>query len=89
MAFLPHREFADFYQEMNCVQQNSQRQDSNGRPPKPEESCQIAAIGYDSRALVGVAQLVRASDCGSECRGFESHHPPCCQEVSIGRNQSQ
>ena len=26
--------------------------------------------------LVGVAQLVRASDCGSEGRGFESHHPP-------------
>ena len=28
------------------------------------------------RTLVGVAQLVRASDCGSEGRGFESHHPP-------------
>ena len=26
--------------------------------------------------LVGVAQLVRASDCGSEGRGFESLHPP-------------
>ncbi len=26
--------------------------------------------------MVGVVQLVRASDCGSECRGFESHHPP-------------
>ena len=25
---------------------------------------------------MGVAQLVRASDCGSEGRGFESHHPP-------------
>ena len=23
-----------------------------------------------------VAQLVRASDCGSEGRGFETHHPP-------------
>ena len=23
-----------------------------------------------------VVQLVRASDCGSECRGFESHLPP-------------
>ncbi len=28
------------------------------------------------RKLVGVAQLVRASDCGSESRGFESRHPP-------------
>ena len=25
---------------------------------------------------VAVAQLVRASDCGSECRGFESPQPP-------------
>ncbi len=25
---------------------------------------------------VAVVQLVRASDCGSECRGFESHLPP-------------
>ena len=25
---------------------------------------------------VAVAQLVRASDCGSEGRGFEPHHPP-------------
>lgn len=26
--------------------------------------------------LVGVAQLVRASDCGPEGRGFDSHRPP-------------
>jgi hypothetical protein len=26
--------------------------------------------------MVVVAQSVRASDCGSEGRGFESHHPP-------------
>jgi hypothetical protein len=26
--------------------------------------------------MVVVAQLVRVSDCDSECRGFESHHPP-------------
>ena len=26
--------------------------------------------------LVGIAQLVSASDCGSEGRGFESHYPP-------------
>lgn len=25
---------------------------------------------------VVVVQLVRTSDCGSEGRGFESHHPP-------------
>ena len=24
----------------------------------------------------GVAQLVRASVCGTEGRGFETHHPP-------------
>ena len=26
--------------------------------------------------MVDVAQLVRASDCGSEGRGFEPHSPP-------------
>ncbi len=26
--------------------------------------------------MVDVAQLVRASDCGSEGRGFETHPPP-------------
>ena len=31
--------------------------------------------------MVDVVQLVRASDCGSECRGFESHLPPPFQEV--------
>ena len=28
------------------------------------------------RYMVPVVQLVRASDCGSECRGFESHRAP-------------
>jgi hypothetical protein len=26
--------------------------------------------------MVSIVQLVRASDCGSECRGFESHYSP-------------
>ena len=26
--------------------------------------------------VVGIAQLVVAPDCGSGCRGFESHYPP-------------
>ena len=26
--------------------------------------------------MVPVVQLVKASDCGSECRGFESHRAP-------------
>ena len=26
--------------------------------------------------MVGIVQLVRASVCGTECRGFESHYPP-------------
>jgi hypothetical protein len=33
--------------------------------------------------LVVVAQLVRASDCGSEGRGFEPHHPPGQKEVIL------
>ena len=35
--------------------------------------------------MVAVVQLVRASDCGSECRGFESHLPPNGKEVLIKR----
>ena len=30
--------------------------------------------------MVDVVQSVRASDCGSECRGFESHPPPIKKE---------
>ena len=26
--------------------------------------------------MVGMVQLVSAPDCGSGCRGFESHYPP-------------
>ena len=33
--------------------------------------------------MVAVVQLVRASDCGSECRGFESHLPPQKRRSSI------
>ena len=33
--------------------------------------------------MVAVVQLIRASDCGSECRGFESHLPPNEKEVLI------
>ena len=33
--------------------------------------------------MVPVVQLVRASDCGSECRGFESHRAPS-KETSLG-----
>ena len=29
--------------------------------------------GKPPRKMVTIVQLVRASDCGSECRGFESH----------------
>ena len=31
--------------------------------------------------MVGVAQLVRASDCGSEGRGFEPHSPPKSRHI--------
>ena len=30
----------------------------------------------DATIRVGIAQLVRASDCGSEGRGFKSHYSP-------------
>ena len=31
---------------------------------------------FAPQQMVVVAQLVRASDCDSEGRGFEPHHPP-------------
>ena len=31
--------------------------------------------------MVDVVQLVRASDCGSECRGFEPHPPPKTKSI--------
>jgi hypothetical protein len=40
------------------------------------ESRAGAAISIASSTMAGVAQLVRASDCGSEGRGFKSHHSP-------------
>ena len=33
--------------------------------------------------MVPVVQLVRASDCGSECRGFESHRAPKIEKSEI------
>ena len=33
--------------------------------------------------MVIVAQLVRASDCGSEGRGFETHHSPLKQRKPV------
>ena len=34
--------------------------------------------------MVPIVQLVRASDCGSECRGFESHWAPKTVDRQIG-----
>ena len=33
--------------------------------------------------MVTVVQLVRASDCGSECRGFESHQSPSSHPLQL------
>ena len=41
------------------------------------EKCSIFAADFArAEQMVGVAQLVRVPDCGSEGRGFESHLPP-------------
>ena len=34
------------------------------------------ATFFSKLNMVDIAQLVSASDCGSEGRGFESHYPP-------------
>ena len=34
----------------------------------------MRTFAFERKAnMVTIVQLVRASDCGSECRGFESH----------------
>lgn len=38
--------------------------------------------------MVGVAQLVRVSDCGSDGRGFESRHPPHFLKQDATANQN-
>tara|TARA_B100000287_G_C20352081_1_gene670234 strand:+ start:54 stop:212 length:159 start_codon:yes stop_codon:yes gene_type:complete len=38
---------------------------------------------FAAEKMVVVAQLVRAPDCGSGGRGFESHHPPKKKEQSL------
>ena len=39
---------------------------------------------FSQRNMVGIAQLVRAPDCGSGCRGFESHYPPHMNKARAG-----
>ena len=46
-----------------------------------EKSPIFAADFRETEQMVGVAQLVRVPDCGSEGRGFESHLPPKAKEV--------
>ncbi len=50
----------------------------------------LAAFNLRDLVMAGVAQLVRASGCGSEGRGFDPHHSPhllleqFCARSSIG-----
>ena len=46
-----------------------------------EKSRIFAADFRQTELMVGVAQLVRVPDCGSEGRGFESHLPPKGREA--------
>ena len=43
----------------------------------------FALLSKTESDMVAVVQLVRASDCGSECRRFESDQPP--QSLAIAR----
>ena len=44
---------------------------------------EIAYLCTRNSDMVPVVQLVRASDCGSECRGFESHRAPKVENSGI------
>ena len=56
--------------------------DLRKKSPKTFANSNISPIfaPHLSTNMVAVVQLVRASDCGSECRGFESHLPPARKE---------
>ena len=43
----------------------------------------LARQCFARRNMVGIVQLVRAPDCGSGCRGFESHYPPHKKSINI------
>ena len=53
--------------------------DLRKKSPKTFANSNISPI-FAPTNMVAVVQLVRASDCGSECRGFESHLPPARKE---------
>ena len=55
--------------------------DLRKKSPKTFANSNISPIFVEKCTnMVAVVQLVRASDCGSECRGFESHLPPARKE---------
>ena len=49
------------------------------------QACHFLMVSQQ-RDMVGIAQLVRAPDCGSGCRGFESHYPPHITSSRKGRS---
>ena len=59
------------------------------RLPLFDRPCQFRFRSYHAGIMVGVAQLVRAPDCGSGCRRFESGHPPFNHSAPNGRNGPQ
>ena len=56
---------------------------SEKRPLFQKKVVFLQPISVETEQMVGVAQLVRVPDCGSEGRGFESHLPPKRKEVQI------
>ncbi len=57
-------------------------------PQVPALTVLKGSTTLEKRRVVDVAQLVRASDCGSEGRGFESPHPPLRQVLCQVRFRS-
>ncbi len=62
----------------NVVAHATRRRNPSWRPIR---TCNRRAGRGTLAALVAVAQLVRASGCGPECRGFESRRSPQCEAV--------
>ena len=53
---------------------SAQNEKKRGKFLRESEICPtFASLSRKNPQMVLIVQLVRASDCGSECRGFESH----------------
>ena len=62
--------------QLSWIEQLPSKQWAGGSNPSRHARMFKGQVSLNIYFMVGIVQLVRASDCGPECRGFESHYPP-------------